>query len=268
MSVICMLLSVILPSDMCRESERADPFPGRDHPFQEPRPTDLRGPCPGINALANHGFIDRSGLSIPVNHLRDQLSRVYNVDSDFLDTVPIQGAIDNGLVNTQSDGTVTLDLNRLSDAKVMEHDASFFRHDSMDGQPTSEGPDAALVQGLLDMNDDDKLTFNEIKEYQSSRLLHSLNANPEASFNDDDIFGMAEQAMFILMMGQNDFKHVKKQVLSDWVLGGRLDTGYKPPTASDYPVVTIDGDQAEELLESFRANIETILCANTDRVCS
>jgi len=26
-----------------------------DHPYQDPRPGDIRGPCPGLNTLANHG---------------------------------------------------------------------------------------------------------------------------------------------------------------------------------------------------------------------
>jgi hypothetical protein len=29
--------------------------PDGNHPFQAPGPTDQRGPCPGLNALANHG---------------------------------------------------------------------------------------------------------------------------------------------------------------------------------------------------------------------
>ncbi|CAA9964045.1 oxidase [Pyrenophora teres f. maculata] len=33
------------------------------HAFQPPRDTDKRGPCPGLNALANHGFISRDGIT-------------------------------------------------------------------------------------------------------------------------------------------------------------------------------------------------------------
>jgi hypothetical protein len=33
------------------------------HAFQAPRSTDQRGPCPGLNALANHGYIARSGIT-------------------------------------------------------------------------------------------------------------------------------------------------------------------------------------------------------------
>ena len=33
------------------------------HAFQAPRSTDQRGPCPGLNALANHGYISRTGIT-------------------------------------------------------------------------------------------------------------------------------------------------------------------------------------------------------------
>ena len=31
-----------------------------EHPYQDPRPGDIRGPCPGLNTLANHG-VSESG---------------------------------------------------------------------------------------------------------------------------------------------------------------------------------------------------------------
>lgn len=41
------------------------PAPGdTDHEFRAPDPnTDIRGPCPGTNAMANHGFIARDGIT-------------------------------------------------------------------------------------------------------------------------------------------------------------------------------------------------------------
>ncbi|KAI9696140.1 MAG: hypothetical protein M1820_008281 [Bogoriella megaspora] len=40
-------------------------IPGNDpdHQFQAPGPTDVRGICPTLNALANHGYISRNGIS-------------------------------------------------------------------------------------------------------------------------------------------------------------------------------------------------------------
>lgn len=33
------------------------------HAFRAPSRTDQRGPCPGLNALANHGYIARDGVT-------------------------------------------------------------------------------------------------------------------------------------------------------------------------------------------------------------
>ncbi|KAF2206480.1 hypothetical protein CERZMDRAFT_72150 [Cercospora zeae-maydis SCOH1-5] len=36
---------------------------GSGHEWQAPGPNDLRGPCPGLNAFANHGFLPRNGYA-------------------------------------------------------------------------------------------------------------------------------------------------------------------------------------------------------------
>lgn len=40
-----------------------DVRPGSAHQFIAPGPNDKRGPCPGLNAAANHGFLPRSGVT-------------------------------------------------------------------------------------------------------------------------------------------------------------------------------------------------------------
>lgn len=39
------------------EEQLIDVGPGSGHEWQAPRQNDLRGPCPGLNAFANHGFL-------------------------------------------------------------------------------------------------------------------------------------------------------------------------------------------------------------------
>lgn len=34
-----------------------------DHRFIAPTKNDFRGPCPGLNAMANHGYISRNGYT-------------------------------------------------------------------------------------------------------------------------------------------------------------------------------------------------------------
>jgi hypothetical protein len=35
---------------------------GSGNEYQDPGPNDKRGPCPGLNAAANHNFLPRSGI--------------------------------------------------------------------------------------------------------------------------------------------------------------------------------------------------------------
>ncbi|KAJ7870834.1 Chloroperoxidase [Mycena olivaceomarginata] len=37
--------------------------PDADHPFIAPGSNDMRGPCPAMNTLANHGYISRNGIT-------------------------------------------------------------------------------------------------------------------------------------------------------------------------------------------------------------
>ncbi|KAI5477270.1 hypothetical protein MNV49_006566 [Pseudohyphozyma bogoriensis] len=38
-------------------------LPDADHPFKAPGPTDQRGGCPGLNIMANYGYISRTGIT-------------------------------------------------------------------------------------------------------------------------------------------------------------------------------------------------------------
>jgi len=45
------------------EAQYIDVSEGSGHEWQAPTSSDLRGPCPGLNAFANHGFIPRNGYA-------------------------------------------------------------------------------------------------------------------------------------------------------------------------------------------------------------
>ncbi|KAK3672124.1 hypothetical protein LTR78_008095 [Recurvomyces mirabilis] len=52
-----------------------------DHIWIAPGPNDLRGPCPGLNAAANHGYLSRSGIS-SIPEAIAGLQQAYNVGPD------------------------------------------------------------------------------------------------------------------------------------------------------------------------------------------
>lgn len=45
------------------QDQFVDVRPGTTHRYIAPGPNDKRGPCPGLNAAANHGFLPRSGIT-------------------------------------------------------------------------------------------------------------------------------------------------------------------------------------------------------------
>jgi len=59
-------------------------IPDADHPYKAPGPKDQRGPCPGLNTLANHGYIPRNGIASLeqiINGTRDGYNMDYGLAS-------------------------------------------------------------------------------------------------------------------------------------------------------------------------------------------
>ncbi|KAI4724524.1 Cloroperoxidase [Aureobasidium sp. EXF-10728] len=57
-------------------------FPEAAYPYQDPKPSDQRGPCPGLNTLANHGYIPRNGIAT-VAQTVIAAARVFNMGADL-----------------------------------------------------------------------------------------------------------------------------------------------------------------------------------------
>ncbi|KAF7541113.1 heme-thiolate peroxidase [Neopestalotiopsis clavispora] len=76
-------------------------FPEPDHPFQAPGPTDQRGPCPGLNTLANHGYIPRTGIA-SVGQINAATAHVFNMGADLSSLLATGGALDGGDILTQT----------------------------------------------------------------------------------------------------------------------------------------------------------------------
>ncbi|KAL8824512.1 MAG: hypothetical protein Q9170_008130 [Blastenia crenularia] len=57
-------------------------FPEPNYPYQDPKSTDQRGPCPGLNTLANHGYINRNGITTVAQTIAAS-ARVFNMGADL-----------------------------------------------------------------------------------------------------------------------------------------------------------------------------------------
>ncbi|TIB39679.1 hypothetical protein E3P86_01021 [Wallemia ichthyophaga] len=113
--------------------------------YAAPGEEDSRSPCPGLNAMANHGFIPRHGKHVSLSVICVAIKNTY----DFAPTFAYQLTSAAGFISKSSgDGKTWLDLKDIEAPNVIEHDASLLRHDRM-FQPNQGAPAVDLCERTL-----------------------------------------------------------------------------------------------------------------------
>jgi hypothetical protein len=119
------------------------------HQFIAPGPNDIRGPCPGVNAMANHGFIDRSGRTT-YNELVDGAQNAWNLGWDL--AVFLAG-LEVALSGNALTGAVSIGK-PISNVQLPlpfgEQNNGFFHHNGWesDGSMTWQDEAIATVRGM------------------------------------------------------------------------------------------------------------------------
>lgn len=118
------------------KGEWGAPYPATD--------ADSRSPCPGLNILATHGIIHKSGRKIPASKLCASLARAFNISP----TMAIQ--LYSPMYATMGARDNVFDLGDLGILNVIEHDASLLRPDmysadSKDDMITMSRPHQDLI---------------------------------------------------------------------------------------------------------------------------
>ncbi|KAJ3721324.1 Chloroperoxidase [Lentinula guzmanii] len=65
------------------------------HAFAPPGPGDFRGPCPGLNAMANHGYIPRKGIAT-IEEFVQGTYKVFGMGEDLAFLLSTYGAVIDG----------------------------------------------------------------------------------------------------------------------------------------------------------------------------
>jgi Peroxidase, family 2 len=73
-----------------------------------PDASDDRAPCPGLNTLANHGYLNRNGRDITDQNIKDAFLHVYGIDNGASQTL-----IDGVPSAKNPDGTLNLNSLRV-----------------------------------------------------------------------------------------------------------------------------------------------------------
>ncbi|KAK5723290.1 hypothetical protein LTR15_004987 [Elasticomyces elasticus] len=97
------------------------------HEWQPAGPFDSRSPCPGLNALANHGWLPRSGRDISYEDIQYAAANAYNFAPD---TYHPAFLIANETFKLSTTGSsLTINLRDLTKHDAIEADGSQSRND-------------------------------------------------------------------------------------------------------------------------------------------
>ncbi|MCJ1434672.1 hypothetical protein MMC27_004041 [Xylographa pallens] len=199
--------------------------------YQPARPTDLRGPCPIVNALANHGYIPRDGRSVSSVDIRTAMIELglsstirtpltYAAYLEHQDDPPTGfGAFMRspfayllrqfGLRNPHQQtagGAVCLDVDQLSRHGAVEHDVSLSRRDFHQGDNTT--PQKDLIADLISSSTDGKvITATDLARLRLRRVEQQKKDNPELQYGAGQHQIACGESAFILTVFGAGFGH-------------------------------------------------------------
>nr|POF06924.1 putative sterigmatocystin biosynthesis peroxidase stcc [Quercus suber] len=162
-----------------------------------PGPNDVRSPCPGLNTLANHGFIHHDGRNMTIPHLLEGLAAGMNIGADFTTVI---GAA--GLLSSPNPLGGSFDLNDLDQHNFpIEHDASLSRQDAYFGNDYSFY-DPNWQQVLSHFAGSDVTSIKTASDAKWARVNDSLARNPEVVYSlREFILSYGETSLYLQTMG-------------------------------------------------------------------
>ncbi|KAJ7493828.1 Cloroperoxidase [Mycena latifolia] len=174
----------------------SDPF---GHAFIPAKPTDARSPCPGLNTLANHGYLPRNGSNFTIPQLMDAV-----LDAFSLDWAPILVAAKFGLLSGEDRSSFQeIKLSALGLHNLIEHDASISRNDWGDGTGDNVHFNETTFATLANSNPGvDYYNATSAGVVQRDRLAHSIATNPfVVNTNKEFKLRSRESALYLSIFG-------------------------------------------------------------------
>ncbi|KAF1985111.1 putative aromatic peroxygenase [Aulographum hederae CBS 113979] len=164
------------------------------HQYTAPGPNDIRGPCPGLNAAANHNFLAHDGI-VTFNELVDAQQNVYNVGYDLAVLLAALGLTltDGDLVTEKlsigCDATTRTSFSPiltgsepgLDGHNKFESDASLTRNDYFPANGDNFRFNGTLF-GYMQDTCQGNFDLNNLAEYRYQRYQQSLAENPNFYF--------------------------------------------------------------------------------------
>ncbi|KAF2030518.1 Cloroperoxidase [Setomelanomma holmii] len=159
---------------------------GSGHEYVAPGPNDLRGPCPGLNAFANHNFLPHDGYASVTQYI-DATTKVVGMGpllSIFLSA--LGGAIDGDILNWSMGGTPSL---AQGGATGVLGNGLIGSHNKYEGDASPTRPDlyqsgnnyqivTSQFQELIDYSPGGEVTLDSLTSFRSHRFDTQIANNP------------------------------------------------------------------------------------------
>ncbi|KAF9032678.1 Cloroperoxidase [Hymenopellis radicata] len=188
-------LFFVLPALALVKQASAFPGGGDDHKFIAPGPDDVRSPCPGLNALANHGYLPRDGKNITIPIMMKAGNDGFNVQAPVI----LLAARVSVMTSTYA-----WDAFSLKDVRLhgnIEHDASVSRMDEALGSNWEFNEEIYSV--LANSNPgSDNYNASSAGAVQHERLQQSLRDNNQTHNTLSEMtIRTRESALYLSVMG-------------------------------------------------------------------
>ncbi|KAJ7272389.1 Chloroperoxidase [Mycena rebaudengoi] len=173
-------------------STSATPWYSRknDHNWITPRATDVRSPCPGLNTLANYGYLPRAGKKISIPMILEAASEVFNMAPD-----PIIPPAKLGLLSGPEPTTLNLDALKLHN--LLENDVSLSHEDFALGDNLHFNE--TIFSTLANSNPTvDYYNVTSAGQVLHDRLAISLATNPNITNTPKEIVARSGASAFYL----------------------------------------------------------------------
>ncbi|KAK0521778.1 hypothetical protein OC834_006536, partial [Tilletia horrida] len=169
-----------------------------DHAWAPPKAGDTRGPCPGLNVLANHGYFNRDGTST-ITQTIEVMSNVYGISPELGGVLAAYAVVFTGNVLDgtwsiggpfQSNGLGTItnllagEPQGIDSHNVYEGDASVTRADYYANNGDDYTSQVPFFQQLVDLGGNDQTrgkdvyTRDVLLQHRILRFNHSISTNP------------------------------------------------------------------------------------------
>ncbi|KAJ2936545.1 heme-thiolate peroxidase, partial [Candolleomyces eurysporus] len=206
------------------------------HPFKAPEEGDIRGPCPGLNTLANHGYLPHNGVATP-SQIIEAVQEGFNMEhGTALFVTYAAHLVDGNLVTdllsigektklTGPDPPAPAIVGGLNTHAVFEGDASMTRADFFFGDNHSFNQ--TLFDQFVDFSNrfgGGFYNYTVAAELRFQRIQESIATNPQFSFVSPRFFTAYAESTFpvnFFVDGRSTEKKLDMEAATSFIRDGK-----------------------------------------------